>query len=602
MADYAAPIADMRFVLNEIAGFPELAKVPAFEAATDDVVDAILEEASKLAGEVLAPLNAPGDRTGATFKNGAVRMPDGFADAYRHLVEGGWNSLPFEADYGGQGLPWSLAFAVQEMWHAANMSLGLCPMLSQGAIELLSAKGSPALKEAFLPKMIAGSWTGTMDLTESQAGSDLSTIRTKAVRSGEGPFGPEYRLFGEKIYITFGDHDLAENIIHLVLARTPDAPEGVKGLSVFLVPKFLPDADGNPGQRNDVRCTGIEHKLGIMASPTASLVYGESEGAVGYLVGEEAKGLPAMFTMMNNARLSVGLEGVAIAERAYQQARAFARERIQGTDIAKSDGDKVPIIRHPDVRRMLMLMKAQTEAARAVAYEAAVALDRGRVAPDADNAAQARGRADLLTPVVKAWGTEIGCEVSSLGIQVHGGMGYVEETGAAQYYRDARIAPIYEGTNGIQAQDLVFRKVARDGGKSVQTYLTDLKALVETLRGLPGDDIARIRSGLHSGMELLVSATDWVLEHARTDVRAVAAGATPYLHLFGVIAGQAAMARGAAAVARALADGSSDSRFLEAKLITARFYTDHILPRANAHMDTLERGHLSIMALAEDQF
>src|SRR6185295_18083462 len=440
MSSYQAPLKDMKFVLNELAGLGQVGKLPGFEEATPDTVDAILEEASKFASGVLDPINYSGDQEGSKWADGVVTTPKGFRDAYQQFCQGGWNALPFEPEWGGQGLPKLVSTPVQEMWKSSNMSFSLCPLLTQGAIEALLLRGSDELKKRYLPNMVEGKWTGTMNLTEPQAGSDLSLVRTKAERSAD-----HYLISGQKIFITYGEHDLAENIVHLVLARTPDAPEGVKGISLFVVPKFLAG-----GKRNTARCASIEHKLGIHASPTAVMVY---DKAVGYVVGEENRGLEYMFIMMNAARFAVGLEGVAIAERAFQRALAFAKERMQGRDLV--EGKTVPIIRHPDVRRMLMLMKSQTEAMRALAYTTAAALDFAHKTQDKKQQAFV----DLMIPVVKGWSTETGIDVASLGVQVHGGMGFVEETGAAQYLRDARITTIYEGTTGIQAMDLVGRKI-----------------------------------------------------------------------------------------------------------------------------------------------
>ncbi len=460
MSTYTAPLKDMRFVLNELAGLGEVAKLPGFEEATTDTVDAILEEAGKFASGILDPINHSGDREGSTWKDGSVTTPKGFRDAYRQYVEGGWGALPFDPERGGQGLPKLVATAVEEMLTASNMSFSLCPLLTQGAIHALELCGSEELQRVFLGKMIAGAWTGTMNLTEPQAGSDLALVRTKAVRDGE-----RYRITGQKIFITYGEHDMAENIVHLVLARTPDAPEGVKGISLFIVPKFLVKPDGTLGERNRVACASLEHKLGIHASPTAVMVFEDAEG---YLVGEENKGLAYMFVMMNSARFSVGLEGLAVAERALQRAVAYANERVQGKDPV-AGGKAVPIIRHPDVRRMLMLMKSQTEAMRALAYVVAAAMDFAHKAPSAEERKRRQAFVDLMIPVVKGWCTETGIEVASLGVQVHGGMGFIEETGAAQYLRDARITSIFEGTTGIQANDLVGRKVARDGGATAES-------------------------------------------------------------------------------------------------------------------------------------
>src|SRR3989440_9275878 len=466
MSTYRAPLKDMRFVLNELAGLPEISKLPGYQDATPDTVDAILEEASKFASGVLDPINYSGDQEGSKWAEGAVKTPKGFREAYKQFCQGGWNALPFESDWGGQGLPRLVSTPVQEMWKSATLSFSLCPLLTQGAIEALLLRGAKELQKAYLPKMVEGKWTGTMNLTEPQAGSDLSLVRTRAERQGD-----HYLISGQKIFITYREHDLAENIVHLVLARTPDAPEGVKGISLFVVPKFIPNGDGTPGKRNAARCASIEHKLGIHASPTAVMVY---DKALGYLVGEENRGLEYMFIMMNAARFAVGLEGVAIAERAFQRALAFARERIQGRDLvqgAQGTNASVPIIRHPDVRRMLMLMKSQTEAMRALAYTTAAAMDYAHKHPDAEARKRHQAFVDLMIPVVKGWSTETGIEVASLGVQVHSGMGFIEETGAAQHLRDARITTIYEGTTGIQAADLVGRKIAREGGVTAKAVL-----------------------------------------------------------------------------------------------------------------------------------
>ncbi|WP_040847800.1 acyl-CoA dehydrogenase family protein, partial [Nitrospirillum viridazoti] len=460
---YQAPLKEIRFVLNSVVGLDKVAAYPAFEAATPDLVDAVLEEGAKLADNVLAPLNVAGDRQGSKLTDTGVRTPDGFKDAYRQFVEGGWNSVPFDPDHGGQGLPWTLFVALLETWTSANMSFALGPLLTQGAVELLTAHGSDEQKTLYLEKLISGEWAGTMNLTEPQAGSDVGAVRTRALRQDDGT----YRISGQKIFITYGDHDWTDNIVHLVLARTPDAPSGTKGISLFIVPKFLLNADGTPGERNDAYCVGLEHKLGIHASPTAVMSYGDKGACVGYLVGEENRGIEYMFTMMNNARLGVGLQGVSIGDRAYQQALAYAKTRVQSRDVAGGP-QPVTIIHHPDVRRMLLTMRSKVEAARAIVYFTAASLDGRHHHPDAEAARQAGLLNDLMTPVAKAWSTDIGVEVASLGVQVHGGMGFIEETGAAQYYRDARIAPIYEGTNGIQANDLVFRKLGRDGGATAR--------------------------------------------------------------------------------------------------------------------------------------
>ncbi|MEO3433211.1 acyl-CoA dehydrogenase [Inquilinus sp. CAU 1745] len=597
MTSYAAPIQEMRFVLSRLVGLDRLAELPGYEEATPELVDAILEEAGKLASGVLAPLNHSGDRERSVLENGIVRTPKGFKEAYAAYREGGWNSVPFSPDHGGQGLPWTVGMAIQEMWHSANMAFGLCPTLNQSAVELLEAHGTPEQQRTYLEKLISGEWTGTMNLTEPQAGSDVGAVRTKATRQDDG----SYRIVGQKIFITYGEHDLTENIIHMVLARTPGAPDGIKGISLFIVPKLLVAEDGTPGARNDLRCAGLEHKLGIHASPTCVMAFGDNGGATGYLVGEENRGIEYMFTMMNNARLSVGLQGVAIAERAYQQARGYARDRIQGRDMATGK-EGARIIQHPDVRRMLMDMKAQTEAARALTYHAAAALDRARRHPDAGERRRAQALVDLLTPVVKAWSTDVGCEVSSAGVQIHGGMGYIEETGAAQHFRDARIAPIYEGTNGIQANDLMFRKVARDGGAAAKAFIGEMNNFDELLVEESGDRLTAIRRRLAEAVKTLNEATDHILRTVVTDQISVAAVATPYLRMFGIVAGGYMMARSALAAAEALEDGEGDPSFLEAKLVTAQHYADQILPQARGLLTPIIDGPRTIMALAEDQF
>jgi len=596
VTDYAAPLADMRFALTEIAGIDEIARLPDCEQATPDVVDAVLEEAAKLAGGVLAPLNRVGDRQASRLENGVVRTPDGFKEAYAKYVEGGWNALPFAPEHGGQGLPIALATAVFEMWNSANMGFALCPLLNVGAIEALHTHGTKEQKQVYLPKLVSGEWTGTMNLTEPQAGSDVGALRTRAVREGDS-----YRITGQKIFITYGEHDMAENIVHLVLARLPDAPPGTRGISLFLVPKFLVNADGSLGSRNDVRCVSLEHKLGIHASPTCVLAYGDNGGAVGFLVGEENRGMECMFTMMNNARLNVGLQGVAIAERAYQQARDFARQRVQSQPVTAPSGGTYPIIHHPDVRRMLLSMRAQTEAMRALAYYTAGAIDRARHHPDGDVRAAQQRRVDLLIPVVKAWSTDLGVEIASIGIQVHGGMGFIEETGAAQHLRDARIAPIYEGTNGIQANDLVGRKLMRDKGLAAAELIGEMRALDAPLAAAPGDDIATIRSQLGRAIVALATATDWMVEHGATDPARTLAGAVPYLRLMGTVTGGWLTARGAIAAQQHLRERGSDAGFHEAKLVTARFYAEQVLSAAPGLLSTVVRG-ATVLSFNLDRF
>jgi alkylation response protein AidB-like acyl-CoA dehydrogenase len=596
---YAAPIADMRFVLDEIAGLGDLAQLPGLDGAAPEIIGEALSQAGRLAGEVLAPLNQVGDRTGSKLENGVVRTPEGFRDAYGRFVEGGWNAVPFDPDYGGQGLPWAVATAFSEMWNAANMSFALCPLLNQGAIDLLSHHGSADQKARYLHKMVSGEWTGTMNLTEPQAGSDVGALKTRAVPDGAG-----WRITGQKIFITYGEHDFTDNIVHMVLARTPDAPPGTKGISLFIVPKFVPEGDGRPAGRNDLRVVSLEHKLGIHASPTCVMAFGDGGGAWGELVGEPNRGMEYMFTMMNNARLTVGLQGLAIADRAYQRARDFARVRVQSRDIAGSK-TAVPIIRHPDIRRMLMTMRAGTEAMRSLAYYTAAGLDRARVAPDAEVRRQWQSRVDLLIPVVKAWSTDLGCEIASLGVQVHGGMGFIEETGAAQHMRDARIAPIYEGTNGIQALDLIGRKLGRDGGAAARDCLGDMADTLDEIEAHAGE-AGGVLSGIHARLAEDVMAldrtTDWMVRTMKEDPRRAAASATPYCNLFGYVAGGWLMARGALAAARRLGAGDPNTAFLQAKLTTARFYAQHYLSRVEALVRPIVEGADSVLALAEDDY
>jgi alkylation response protein AidB-like acyl-CoA dehydrogenase len=596
MSSYAAPIQDMKFVLEELAGLGEVAKLPGYEEATPDLVEAVLSEAGKLASGVLAPLNAPGDIEGAKWGSDfTVTMPPGFKQAYRQFIDGGWNALAFEVEFGGQGLPRLISTAVQEMWKASNMAFSLCPLLTQGAIEALLLRGSDAQRHTYLHKMIAGEWTGTMNLTEPQAGSDLSLVRTRAV-----PEGDHYRIFGQKIFITYGEHDMVENIVHLVLARTPEAPAGVKGISLFVVPKFLVNADGSLGKRNDVRCVSIEHKLGIHASPTAVMSYGDDGGAIGTLIGDENRGLEYMFIMMNAARFAVGLEGVAISERAYQQAVAYARDRVQSRDAVHGSSGPVPIIKHPDVRRMLMSMRAQIEAMRALAYVTAAALDSASRHPDRAERERHQAFVDLLIPVVKGWSTETGIEVATTGIQIHGGMGFIEETGAAQHLRDARITTIYEGTTGIQANDLVGRKIAREGGQTAKAVLALIFATCNDL----GDtkELAEIRSALQNSAQALADAVDFIVSNYKTDPGATLAGAVPFLKLMGIVCGGWQMARAALVAQNKLKTGEGDSAFYAAKIVTAKFFASHFLAQASGLRNVIVNGGSDVMALAEEAF
>lgn len=596
MSTYFAPVRDMTFVMRELIDLNGIASLPGYDSATPDVVEAVIREAGTFAEEVLSPLNATGDRQGSGLVGGRVEVPEGFADAYRQFVDGGWNGMSFPEEYGGQGLPQLVSTAVQEIWQAANMAFALCPLLTMGAIEALLAHGSEAQRARFLPRLVTGEWSATMNLTEPQAGSDLSGIRTRAERDGD-----TYRLFGQKIFITWGEHEVAENIVHMVLARTPDAPEGVKGISLFVVPKYLVNDDGSLGHRNDLRCVSLEHKLGIHASPTCTMAYGDNDGAVGYLVGEEGQGLAYMFTMMNEARLKVGLQGLAISDRAYQQALSYARERIQGRPLGKRSGERVSIIRHPDVRRMLMSMKSQVEAMRAFSYVVAESMDIARRAPDGSARASHQARVDLLIPIVKAWCTELAMEVTSLGVQVHGGMGFIEETGAAQHLRDARITSIYEGTTGIQAMDLVGRKMRRDGGAAMGALLGDMRSVQVRLAQMDGQAWQDMSAVMLCAIDALTAATEWLLAKGAEDPAAVAAQAVNYLMLTGYVCGGWQMARSALVAAR-VEKGSADRSFYEAKVVTAQFYMEQILPKASALARTVRTGGGSTLALDEDQF
>ncbi len=578
MAEYTAPLRDIRFVLEHVVDLDAVTALAAFSDVDTDAVYAVLEENARFMEDLVAPLNRIGDEQGSVRnEDGSVTTPDGFKEAYGAYVEAGWGGVALPQDYGGGGFPWVVGIAMQEVLTSANMAFSMCPLLNQGAIDMLLHHASEEQKERYLPKMVTGEWTGTMNLTEPQAGSDVGALSTRAVRQDDG----SYRISGTKIFISFGEHDLSENIIHLVLARTPDAPPGTKGISCFIVPKLLVDDDGGLGARNDVTCVSIEHKMGIKASPTCVLAYGDrGEGAVGYLIGEENAGMRYMFTMMNNARLSVGLEGLALAERAFQMAVDYAKERRQGRAPGAPAGEQSPIIDHPDVRRMLLTMQASIDALRGVVYENAVALDRA--AHGADEAERAAGAelADLLTPVSKGWGTDLGVELTSLAIQVFGGMGYIEETGVAQHFRDARIAPIYEGTNGIQAMDLVGRKLPMRGGAAVGDHLARIAALDEALAAA-GEDLASIRRGLADGLGALREATDWLMEHGLADPLDALAGATPYLRLFSVVTGGWMMARQALAASAALSDAApADKAFYEGKVLNARFYCEQLLPQA----------------------
>jgi 3-(methylthio)propanoyl-CoA dehydrogenase len=571
--DYVPPLADMRFVLENIVDLAGLADLPGYEHADPETVFGVLEESGRLFAHEFAPLNRVGDaQHSRRHDDGSVTTPEGFGHAYRRYVDGGWAGVPFPSDYGGGGFPWLVAVAIQEMLTAANMAFSLCPFLTQGAIDMLLRYGSETQREMFLPKMVTGEWTGTMNLTESNAGSDVGALTTKAVPAEDGT----WRLTGQKIFITYGEHDLADNIVHLVLARVPGAPPGTKGISCFIVPKFVVADDGSLGERNGVYCVSIEKKMGIHASPTCVLAY---DRAVGYLIGEANQGMHYMFAMMNNARLSVGLEGLALGERSYQQAVAYARERRQGRAPGAPAGESALIVDHPDVRRMLLTMRAQIEALRCLAYLNAECIDLSRVHPDPDVRTWRQELADLLTPITKAWGTDLGVELTSLALQVHGGMGYIEETGVAQHYRDARIAPIYEGTNGIQAMDLVGRKLPMRAGGVMNDFLAGIAATAEDLVASDGH-LPAIGKHLAEAHATLRQTTDWLLANGRVDPDNALAGATPYLRMCGIVTGGWLLARSAQAAARRLTSGGGDDEFLHQKLVTARFYAEQLLPQA----------------------
>ena len=596
MYDYLAPSADMKFVLRELVDRALIAQLPGFEEAGLDVAEAVLEEAAKFAGGVLSPLNPGGDLEGARWSDGRVLTSAGWKQAYARFVADGWNSLSCPADFGGQNLPRALSALVEEMWNGANVSFALCPMLTRGAIEAIELRGSQALQRKYIPRMVSGEWTGTMNLTEPQAGSDLSAVRTRAVPMGDG----RYRIEGQKIFITYGEHDLTQNIVHLVLARVAGAPEGVKGISLFVVPKHRVNEDGTVGARNDVHCLSIEHKLGIHGSPTCVLAYGQNGGAIGELVGEENRGLEYMFLTMNAARYSVGIEGVGLAERAYQAALAYARERIQSTEAGVPGGGRVAIIRHPDVRRMLLLMKSQTEAMRALTAWVAVSLDAARLHPREDQRERHQGIADLMIPVVKGWCTENAVDIASLGIQVHGGLGFIEATGVSQYLRDARITPIYEGTTGIQANDLIGRKIARDGGRVAQGVMEEMRAVASALVAAPS--LGGVGSSLAAGVASLEAGIRFVVENYARDVRRVSVGAVPLLRLFGIVAGGWQLGRSALIAQQRLTEsaGNDPEGFLAAKLVTTRFYADHILSQAAGLAHSIIHGGAD--ALAEGVF
>ncbi|ATF85132.1 acyl-CoA dehydrogenase [Burkholderia gladioli] len=594
---YIAPVKDMLFVMKELAGIDDVAKLPGFEDAGFDTAQAVLDESAKFCGEVLAPLNVEGDKQPSSWSQGAVTATAGFGEAFRQFVAGGWQGLQHPTEYDGQGLPKLIATPCIEMLNASNLSFALCPLLTDGAIEALLTAGTDEQKTRYVPKLISGEWTGTMNLTEPQAGSDLALVRSRAEPQGDG----SYKVFGTKIFITWGEHDMADNIVHLVLARTPSAPEGVKGISLFIVPKFLVKEDGSLGERNDVHCVSIEHKLGIKASPTAVLQYGDHGGAIGYLVGEENRGLEYMFIMMNAARFGVGMQGIGVADRAYQKAAAFAKERVQSRPVDGSAKQSVTIIHHPDVRRMLGTMRALTEGARALAYVAAAHSDQAHAHPDAAERARHQAIYEYLVPVVKGWSTEMVNEVASLGVQVHGGMGFIEETGAAQYYRDARILAIYEGTTAIQANDLVGRKTVRDGGAVAKSLLAGIDETVEALGAQDTPAFAAMRRHLADGAKSLAAAVEFVVANTKGDPNAVFLGSVPYLKLAGIVLCGWQMGR---ALLAAQARRADDPAFHDAKIAIAQFYAQHVLVQAPAIAASIvsATGQDSVLALTEDQF
>ena len=594
---YVAPVKDMLFAIGHLAGIEQVAQLPGFEEAGLDTAQAVLEECARFTGGVVAPLNVVGDRNPSSWKDGVVTTTPGFKQAFRQYAEGGWQGLQHPVDFGGQGLPKTIGAACSEMLNSANMSFALCPLLTDGAIEALITAGSDELKATYLEKLVTGQWTGTMNLTEPQAGSDLALVRTRAEPQGDGT----YKVFGTKIYITYGEHDMAENIVHLVLARVAGAPEGVKGISLFVVPKFLVNADGSLGARNDAHCVSIEHKLGIKASPTAVLQFGDHGGAVGYLVGEENRGLEYMFIMMNAARYAVGLQGIAISERSYQQAVQYARERVQSRPVDGSLPGSAPIIHHPDVRRMLMTMRAVTEGCRAMATTAAAAYDASHHHADAEVRRANTAFYEFMVPLVKGYSTEMSLEVTSLGVQVHGGMGFIEETGAAQHYRDAKILTIYEGTTAIQANDLVGRKTARDGGRTARAIAAQIEKTEADLAASGSADAQAVARRLKDAREAFTQVVEFVVAHAKADPNAVFSGSVPYLMLAGNLMAGWQLGR-ALLAAEALLPEGQDEAFLRAKITTARFYADHLLVRTGALRDAIVEGAASVTALPLEAF
>ena len=597
MSDYKAPTNDMMFVLEHIANLSELASREGYEHADLETVNGVLGEAARFMEEQLVPLNQKGDQEGVVVKNGQIFHPDGFADAYERFVEAGWNGIALDESYGGGGMPWCVGLAVQEMMTAANMAFSLCPLLTQGAIDAISHHASETLQEIYLPKMISGEWSGTMNLTEPQAGSDVGALTSKALPGEDGT----WLISGTKIFITYGEHELSENIIHLVLARTPDAPPGTKGISLFLVPKYLVNDDGSLGERNDLRVVSSEHKIGIHASPTCVMSYGDEAGAVGWMVGEENTGMGAMFTMMNNARLSVGLQGLSLTDRSYQQARQYSVDRKQGKAIGAEleAGESSPIADHADVRRMLMTMRANAEAMRCVMYANAAAIDFANSSRDGTEREYWDAVTALLTPISKGWGTDLGVEMTSLGVQTHGGMGYVEETGIAQHWRDVRIAPIYEGTNGIQAADLVFRKLPLGGGQVFEKFVSEIGGLAEQL--IEDDRHSSMGQALLTGKEQLSEAGVWLGSRLAGQPNDAAAGSVPFMRLTGVIVGGYYLARSAQIAQQLLDSGKGDVDFLSDKIAVAKYYAEQILPTVAGLVPTITQGAQQFYAIPNDR-
>ncbi len=599
---YNAPVKDMMFVLKELAGLDQVSQLPGCEDATEETVDAVLNENAKFTSEVVAPLNWSGDVEAANWKDGVVTTAKGFKEAFKAFGEQGWQGLQHPTEFGGQGLPKVVATPCMEMVNGSNLSFALCPLLTDGAIEALLVAGSQQLKETYIPKMISGEWTGTMNLTEPQAGSDLALVRSKAVPQGDGT----YRISGQKIYITYGEHDMAKNIVHLVLARTPDAPEGVKGISLFVVPKFMVNDDGSLGKRNDVYCASIEHKLGIKASPTAVLLYGDNkgevgQGAIGYLVGEENKGLQYMFVMMNAARFQVGVQGIGLAERAYQKAVQYANDRVQSRPVDGSSNEAVAIIHHPDVKRMLMSMRSQVEAARAMACVAGAAYDAAHYHPDEATRKQNMAVYEFMVPLVKGWSTEMSIDVTSTGVQVHGGMGFIEETGAAQYYRDAKILTIYEGTTAIQANDLVGRKTSRDGGAMVKTLCAEIARTVVQLNESGSAHAKAVAARLDAARASFLDAAQFVVDNMKSNPNAVFAGSVPYLKLAGTTVAGWQMARALLAAEAKIKAGETDS-FYSDKILTSRFFADHVLNTVPGLRDSIVNGYQGVTEMAVANF